>query len=94
MNLETLIKNKKGTIVDVRTPAEFMGGKAADAINIPLGEISERIDELKSLTPPLILCCASGNRSGQASYFLSAQGIECINAGSWVDVNYLQSITV
>lgn len=94
MNIQKLIKNKQGTIVDVRTPLEFMGGKAANSINIPLGEITERIDELKALTPPLIVCCASGNRSGQATYFLSDQGIECINAGSWMDVNYLQSITV
>jgi len=91
MNIEKIIKEKKGTIVDVRTPAEFIGGNVAGSINIPLQEIQQRIDELKSLKQPLILCCASGNRSGQATHFLSQLGIECCNGGSWLDVNYYQS---
>jgi rhodanese-related sulfurtransferase len=91
MNIEKIIKEKQGTIVDVRTPAEFIGGNVAGSINIPLQEIQQRIDELKSLKQPLILCCASGNRSGQATHFLSQLGIECCNGGSWLDVNYYQS---
>lgn len=94
MNIEKIIKEKQGTIVDVRTPAEFIGGNVAGSINIPLQEIQQRIDELKSLKQPLILCCASGNRSGQATHFLSQLGIECCNGGSWLDVNYYQSQTI
>jgi rhodanese-related sulfurtransferase len=45
----------------------------------------------KKLQMPLILCCASGNRSGQAQHFLSQQGVECYNGGSWLDVNYYKS---
>ena len=48
-------------------------------------------EELKDLNLPLILCCASGNRSGQAQHFLSQKGIDCYNGGSWLDVNYYQS---
>lgn len=77
------------TIVDVRTPGEFMGGHVAGSINIPLQEIHVRLDEIKQLPQPLILCCASGNRSGQAAMFLKAQGIACENGGSWMDVNYM-----
>jgi rhodanese-related sulfurtransferase len=44
-----------------------MGGNVVDSINIPLNEIPERVEELKKLNAPLILCCASGNRSGQAT---------------------------
>ncbi len=91
MTIEQLIKEKQGTIVDVRTPAEFMGGNVAGSINIPLQEIPQRIDELKQLSSPLVLCCASGGRSGQAHHYLSNQGFECHNAGSWLDVNYYQS---
>jgi rhodanese-related sulfurtransferase len=94
MNIEKIIKEKKCTIVDVRTPAEFIGGNVAGSINIPLQEIQQRIDELKSLKQPLILCCASGNRSGQATHFLSQLGIECCNGGSWLDVNYVHSQTL
>ncbi|HRG90611.1 MAG TPA: rhodanese-like domain-containing protein [Chitinophagales bacterium] len=77
----------KPTVVDVRTPGEFMGGHVAGSINIPLQEIQERLDEIKSLPQPIVLCCASGNRSGQATYFLKQQGIDCSNGGSWLEVN-------
>jgi rhodanese-related sulfurtransferase len=92
MNLETLIANREGTIIDVRTREEFMGGHVVGSINIPLSEIPEKIQELKSMNSPLILCCASGGRSGQACGFLSSQGISCINAGAWTNVNYYQSL--
>jgi phage shock protein E len=91
MTLEEVIKNGEGTIVDVRTPAEFMGGHVAGSINIPLNEVSERVEDFKKLKTPVLLCCASGNRSGQATGFLSAQGVDCYNAGSWLDVNYVVS---
>jgi len=94
MTIEKIIKNKQGTIVDVRTPAEFMGGQVAGSINIPLQEISQRLDELKKLPQPLVLCCASGMRSSQAHGFLIQQGIECVNGGSWQDVNFYQAQTV
>jgi rhodanese-related sulfurtransferase len=94
MNAEQIIKVKQGTIVDVRTTTEFMGGNVEGSINIPLQEIQQRMDELKNLKEPLVLCCASGNRSGQATQFLTQQGIECCNGGSWLDVNYYQSQTI
>lgn len=93
MNLEQVLKQKQGTIVDVRTPAEFSGGHVAGSINIPLQEINDRIEELSQLKMPLILCCASGGRSGVAQQVLSANKIDCYNAGSWLDVNYWVSKT-
>ncbi|HSI71348.1 MAG TPA: rhodanese-like domain-containing protein [Gillisia sp.] len=89
MNTEDLIKNNTGTIVDVRTPGEYRGGSVAGAVNIPLNEIPLRLDELKEFDSPLILCCATGNRSGQATHYLSKEGIDCVNGGSWLDVNFL-----
>jgi rhodanese-related sulfurtransferase len=91
MNIEEIIKAGKGTILDVRTTAEFAGGHVAGSINIPLQEIVTRIEEVNSLPTPLVLCCASGGRSGQAAQYLSQTGLECANAGSWLDVNYIQS---
>jgi phage shock protein E len=80
--------SKKPVIIDVRTPAEFMGGNVAGSVNIPLQEIPNRIDEIRKMEGTIWLCCASGNRSGQATAFLRSNGIECENAGSWLDVNY------
>ncbi len=75
------------TIIDVRTPQEYMGGHVAGSINIPLNELPVYIDKIKSMAQPIILCCASGMRSGQAKMFLNQHGIECVNGGSWLDVN-------
>ncbi len=75
------------TVVDVRTPEEFMGGNVAGSINIPLHQIMNRMDEIKSLPKPIILCCASGGRSEQATMFLQSRGIDCVNGGSWLEVN-------
>lgn len=91
MNVDQIIQSKKCTIVDVRTPEEYRGRHVAGSINVPLQEIIYRVEELKNLSNPLVLCCASGNRSGQAHRYLSQQGIECYNGGSWLDVNYFQS---
>ncbi len=80
--------NKSRTIVDVRTPAEFMGGHVAGSVNIPLNEIPKRLEEIKELAQPLVLCCASGGRSAQATSYLKGLGITCENGGSWLDVNF------
>ncbi|MFM2156179.1 MAG: hypothetical protein RL516_928 [Bacteroidota bacterium] len=81
------MKNQKMTIIDVRTPGEFMGGHVAGSINIPLQEIQNRANEIKALSQPIVLCCASGMRSGQATVYLKSLGIDCENGGSWLDVN-------
>lgn len=80
---------KIGTVVDVRTPDEYMGGHVANSINIPLHELVSRVEEIKTLPQPIVLCCASGNRSGQATAYLKSIGVDCKNGGSWFDVNYL-----
>jgi phage shock protein E len=91
MDLQKLINAGKGTVVDVRSRGEFMGGNIAESINIPLDEITNRLNEVKALDQPLILVCASGGRSGMAEQFISKEGLECYNGGSWLNVNYLQS---
>lgn len=74
------------TIIDVRTPQEYMGGHVVGSINIPLGELPTRIEEIKGMSQPITLCCASGMRSSQAVMFLKQYGIDCVNGGSWLDV--------
>lgn len=74
----------EATIVDVREPYEFQAGKVEGSINIPLGEVPGRIEEFKNMKKPLVLCCASGNRSGQATSFLVQHGVEDVhNGGGW-----------
>ena len=78
---------EKVTIVDVRTPQEFDGGNVDGSINIPLDQIVARLGEIRAMAKPLIHCCASGGRSGQAAEYLNQNGIECKNGGGWMQVN-------
>ena len=90
-SVQDLIRQNNCTIVDVRTPSEFSSGHASGSVNIPLSEIPQRVDELRGFKQPLVLCCASGGRSGHATAYLSDTGFDCYNAGSWLDVNHLQT---
>ena len=70
-------------IVDVREKAEFSSGANPESKNIPLGQIKGRLQELDK-TRPVILCCASGTRSGMAKSVLIKNGFkEVYNAGPW-----------
>jgi len=91
MSIANIIKENQGTIVDVRTKAEYSGGNVVGSVNIPLQEIQLRLTEIKELKEPLVLCCASGGRSAQATQFLMQQGLTCHNGGSWLDVNYYKN---
>ncbi len=91
MAIKTIIQSKKGTILDVRTPGEFQGGHVKGSLNIPVQEIPARLDEIKKMQAPIVVCCASGARSGQAERLLTKENIECYNGGSWTDVNRMQS---
>lgn len=69
--------------VDVRSPAEFAAGNRPGSLNIPLGEIARRARELDK-NKPVILCCASGARSGAAAGILKGLGFRSVtNAGPW-----------
>ncbi|MBC8510620.1 MAG: rhodanese-like domain-containing protein [Cryomorphaceae bacterium] len=83
MNILELINDTATTIVDVRTEIEFEEGNVEGSINIPLHNIIEKVEELKAMQP-LVLCCLSGGRSGQATAFLQAQGCDDVhNGGGW-----------
>ena len=72
-----------GQIVDVRTKEEFTFGHKAGSINIPLDSLKSRMNELDN-TKPIIVCCASGSRSGLARRILLTKGFENVhNAGRW-----------
>ena len=87
MNMNDIINSPSATIVDVRSEGEFAGGNVAGSINIPLNEVPQRVDEFKNMSKPLVLCCLSGGRSGQATQYLAQQGVEDVyNGGGWSQV--------
>ena len=59
-------------LVDVREPWEFATGRLPGAVNIPIGEVVARQEEL---TTPLVLVCAIGSRSGRVAEYLAQRGM-------------------
>lgn len=73
-------------IIDVRTKGEFQQGAIRGSKNIPLQNINTQIAAIKKLNKPVIVCCASGMRSGSAASILNNQGIETLNGGGWTSL--------
>jgi len=73
-------------VLDVRSPGEFASGHAKGSKNIPLQNINGQLNQIKKWNKPVIACCQSGMRSGSAKSILQNAGIECINGGSWTQV--------
>jgi phage shock protein E len=75
-----------GILVDVRTPAEFAGGHAPGAINVPLGSIGEKLAAIGPRSRAVVVHCASGTRSKMAVSQLRAAGYTTV-----VDVGTLSN---
>ena len=71
--MKNILEN--ASIIDVRQPGEYAQGHYDEAINIPLGELPQRIEELKAMKQPLVLYCRSGNRSAMAVALLKQSGL-------------------
>lgn len=78
----SLVADEGATLVDVRSPSEFDGGHLPGAINIPVGELGQRLDELQSTKDegrPIIVYCQSGMRSANAKKELERNGFERVH---------------
>ena len=71
-------------VVDVRQPKEFALGNIPESVNIPLGLLPNRIEEMTGKT--VVLVCQSGGRAMVAKNLLKKKGIDAHNAGSWVNL--------
>ena len=81
------LKTNGAQIVDVRTPAEYAQGHAPRSVNIPLDQVQARMPEIDPAVP-VLLCCASGTRSGIAKSMLERAGYQEVhNAGPWTRLN-------
>ncbi len=60
-------------LIDVREPFEYEVARIDGAKLIPLGEITERLDELSG-KQPIVVHCHSGKRSEQAARLLQQRG--------------------
>lgn len=77
---EMLDENSDETVVlDIREPWEYYGdtGHVRNSLFIPMGEIPDRIDEIRKLSEKNIaIICNSGNRSYSVCQYLQELGFE------------------
>ncbi len=52
---------KNAAIINVRTPEEYADEHFPSAINIPLEQIAQRINECTEMQKPIVAYCRSGN---------------------------------
>ena len=89
----SLIEDKPDLVIlDVSTTSEYEDGHIEGAVNIPVQELSARLDELSN-EDELLVYCRTGNRSAQAVDILQDVGfteIYHMNAGitEWIEAGY------
>ncbi|KQZ10636.1 rhodanese-like domain-containing protein [Agromyces fucosus] len=65
-------------ILDVREPGELAQARIEGTLDIPLGELVERVEEVPSDTTVYVLCHVGG-RSAQAVQYLESRGVDAVN---------------
>ncbi|MFO1358920.1 rhodanese-like domain-containing protein [Plasticicumulans sp.] len=71
--------------LDVRERWEFALCRLEDSVNIPLGELAERYDEIDG-ERPVVCICHHGIRSLHAASFLEHEGfVEVVNLAGGID---------
>jgi len=77
-------------LIDVRNPGEHALGALPGAVNIPVGQLPGRLDELDA-SRPTVVYCAGGYRSSVAASLLRANGFDDVSDivggyGAWTEV--------
>ncbi len=90
----TLLMNREDALVlDVRETGEWSAGHITGARHITLGQLDKRLSELdKFKEKPIIVVCATGNRSASACGQLKKHGFGKVyslggGVSSWRDAN-------
>ncbi len=79
-----LINREDALVVDVRETSEWSAGHIPNARHIALGQLDKHMSELEKFkNRPVIICCASGNRSSSACGTLKRAGFERVFNLSW-----------
>jgi rhodanese-related sulfurtransferase len=70
-----LINREDALVLDVREASEWSTGHIPNARHIALGQLTKHMSELEKFKDkPVIVCCASGNRSQNACGTLQRAG--------------------
>ena len=72
-----LINREDALVVAVRETSEWSAGQIPNARHIAFGQLDKHMSELEKFkNRPVIICCASGNRSSSACGTLRRAGFE------------------
>ncbi len=87
-----LMNREKGVLIDVCEPAEFAQGHATGARNVPLASLDGHKELPSNKALPVIVSCATGNRSSRAATLLRKAGYQnvvTLSGGlrAWRDAN-------
>jgi len=75
-----LINRQDAVVVDVRETAEWSAGHIPNARHIALGHLEKHLSEIEKFKEkPVIVVCASGNRSGAGCRILKKAGFQKIH---------------
>jgi rhodanese-related sulfurtransferase len=86
-----LINREDAVVIDVRESQEWSAGHIPNARHLALGQLDKRLSEIEKFKArPVIVCCASGNRSSSACGTLKRAGFERVfnlsgGIGAWKD---------
>jgi rhodanese-related sulfurtransferase len=61
--IQAKVEEGKTLFIDVREPSEYGGGHIPEAINIPLRELAQHLDQVPH-DQPVMLYCSTGYRTG------------------------------
>ena len=82
-----LIKEKKATIIDVRSELEYDQEHFPGALHIPLEKVQDEAINIGQMPKPIVVYCRSGNRSVMAKTIVEQHGVvEVFNGGGIFDM--------
>ncbi len=86
ITIADLVARENTPLIDVRETHEYAAGHVPGAVNIPMSEIGNRLDELPAEAFDVI--CQAGGRSGRVVEALTARGYDATNVeggtGEWI----------
>lgn len=87
-NIKELVKSSDVVLVDVRIPEQYSEATAKDAVNIPLAELQNNIENLKG--KKVVVFCNKGIQADQAVEILKKNGVEVYDGTTWKNVKAIQ----
>ena len=80
--------NQGAIIIDVRSESEYKSGHIKNSINVPLKDLTYRINEFDK-KDNIVTVCAAGIRAESAKKFFESRGYNVANGGRWTNLKDL-----